>query len=124
VFVGLTLWDTVAHGVAIPTTSIVFGAVIIAVIVLSYVTRIRSLAKQLSVNARPGAVYELTLTQSLITTVTPNVSSSVLYSYYETVTAQGDFVFLKMRSARMRSILPRQLLSDEALEFLKSKITR
>ena len=75
-------------------------------------------------NAQPGGVYEVTLTNSLITTVTPKASSSVHYDYYDAINQQGDFLFMKVRGARIRAIVPRQLYSDEALQFLRSRIAR
>jgi hypothetical protein len=66
----------------------------------------------------------LAMTESMITTVTPKATSSLRYEYYDRLNEEGDFVFLKVRGARLRAIVPRQLFSDEALSFLRSKVSR
>lgn len=101
----------------------VFLTVLIALLALNMFLRSRALARQLSQNARPGAVYELTLTDSTISLVTPMGSSTVRYEHYQAVNTVGDFVLLRIRGSRMRSIMPRGLYSEDALSFLQSRIT-
>lgn len=103
---------------------IIFPIVVIVLLASNMLVRSRALTKQIAVNAQPGGVYQVTMTDSLLTTVTPKASSSVRYDYYDAIDQQGEFLFLKVRGARIRALVPLQLFSDEALAFLRSKITR
>lgn len=100
----------------------VLFTVALAFVVVTFFVRANSLARRLSVGAAPGSIYELTLTQTTISVRTPTASSSVLYRYYEKADVRGDFVFLKLRGARIRSIVPRQLFTDDWVAWAKAQI--
>lgn len=118
----LLAWENSVHASSFSLPFMVFAIVFVTVILLSTALRARGLAKQLSNNAPAGGIYEVQLTDTTLTTLTPVASSTVRYTYYESVREQGNFLFLKVRGSRIRSIVPRALYSDEALAFLKSKL--
>ncbi|HEX4444102.1 MAG TPA: hypothetical protein VHZ81_11065 [Galbitalea sp.] len=119
---GLAAWDAAARGTSFGGFTILLPILVAAFLAFNMISRSRALERQLTTNARPGSIYEVTLTESIITTRTPMASSSVRYDYYERLNVQGGFLFLKLRGARVRSIVPRGLYSDEALDFLRSRI--
>lgn len=111
---------TTAH-IATSPTSYVF-LLIVALLVIARVASYRSLARRLERNATPGAFYDVTLTENTITVHGPAASSTVRYDYYEQLDERGDFLFLKMRGARLRSIVPRGLFTDEWVNYLHGRI--
>jgi hypothetical protein len=116
----LALWrGPYGFWAALAVDVLVLGATI-----LSFTMTRNRLARRLESNAVPGSVYELTLTDSTITIRTPNATSTSNYRTYESATPFVDFVLLRLRGSRIRSILPRQLFTDQSLAFVQSKVQR
>jgi len=118
----IAAWASSMGGNASPLAPVIFLIFFLAVMIISWMLRTRRLERQLAVNAQPGGVYQVTLTRSFFTMQTPNASSSVRYDYYETLTEQGDFLFLRIRGARARSIVPRGLFTEDGLNLLRARI--
>lgn len=121
---GVVLWSSSVQGVTFAVTPMVFLAVAVVAIAAGWIQRRRALERQLAFSAPPGGVYQVTLTRSFITIQTPNASSSVRYEHYEQLTELGDFLFLKVRGARIRSIVPRGLFTEDGLNILRARIPR
>ena len=118
----LVVLASVVSGRASALEPLLFLVFVLAVIIIGWILRTRALERQLDANAQPGGLYQVTMTQSLFTVQTPNASSSVRYDYYEKLTEQGEFLFLKIRGARIRSIVPRGLFTEDALNLLRGRI--
>jgi hypothetical protein len=96
--------------------------VIIVANVISWVTRRRRLIYQLSNSAIAGARRELSMTESTISIQTGDALAQSPYRQFESAETHGDFVFIRVRGSSIRSIVPRELFTEESLAFLRAKI--
>jgi hypothetical protein len=103
---------------------IAFGvdAFVLIVNAISWYTRRQSLANRLRMTAPPGTTRELAMTESTISVRIGDALSQAPYAYYESAESFRDFVFIRVRGSSIRSIVPRELFTDESLAFLRTKL--
>lgn len=104
------------------TAAVVCGLGFLLIFVILAVVEEGTRRRRIALFAKPGAVYSLTFAKETIAISTPDSSNAVNYTYYDRIAEQGDFVFLRVRGTRIRSVLPRQLFTPESLAFTRSKI--
>jgi hypothetical protein len=90
--------------------------------VVSWVTRRQNLIGRLGRTGAPGTTRELSLAGSTVSMRTADSFAESPYRSYESADSFGGFVFLRLRGTSSRSILPRELFTDDSLAFLRSKI--
>jgi hypothetical protein len=89
---------------------------------ISWYTRRQRLFSQIATSAPIGARRQVTMTESSFGFQTGDAVSQVPYRQYESAETFGDFVFLRVRGSTIRAIFSRELFSDEALAFFRSKL--
>jgi hypothetical protein len=101
-----------------------FGVDLLIIVanLISWMTKRQNLTNQFKNSAAAGTSRELSMTESTLNLQTDDSSSRTPYRQYESADTNGDFVFLRVRGSSIRSILPRQLFTDESLAFLRSKV--
>lgn len=69
-----------------------------------------------------GSTYSIELRDSTMTLGSPEVTTTVAYSYYQSVERRNSFVVLRQRITRRYVPLPAELFTDESYEFLAAHI--
>jgi len=104
------------------SVAVVLDVVILVADVISWVRRRQKLINQLSNSGVAGTKRELSMTESTISIRTGDALGQTPYRHFDSAEAHGDFVFIRVRGSSVRSIVPRELFTDESLAFLRSRI--
>lgn len=74
--------------------------------------------RRVAVIAPAGAEYGVGFGETAMRIEAPMASSDVAYRAFQSAERRGDFVFLRHRSSRLYTVLPVELLPDDAVERL------
>ncbi len=106
----------------VPTTAVVVFALILIGVLIGFRLNVGRLRKQLAATVPVNSNYAIGFRRDTMMVRGPLSNVEVSYRAYESVATRGDFVFLKNRGARVRTLLPGQLFTPESLAYLREKI--
>ena len=106
------------------STPLLFPLAYVILLVVIYGVGYFATVRQLRRRVPPGPTFSVGFRSTTFVIRSPQVSSEVAYSLYQSCQRWGGFVVLRQRVSRVASFLPAEVFTDESFEFLQSKISR